>query len=235
MFAFTNADEIRLYKNDKFVKSFEPADWDALAHGPIEIDDMIGDLLESEEGFEPKKAALLRNCLLSAEKHGFQTMPLIDKLKMGYAMLKYKLSYEDGVALYGKYVSNWGGESTVWRVDAVRYGEVVKSKILTPGNRLHIEATASKLNLTEGDCYDIALVRIRIVDENGNTAPYAQLPIALATEGMIHVEGPQVITAEGGMCGCLVKTDGWGGDGRLIIYTESGMETSLDFNVFVED
>ena len=235
VYAFTNADEIRLYKNDKFVKAFAPGEWDCLLHGPVEIDDMIGDLLESEEGFEPKKASLIRSCLLSAEKHGFQTMPLFDKLKMLYVMMKYKLSYAEGVTLYGKYVSNWGGESTRWRIDAIRNGEVMKSRICTPGNRLHLEATASQLNLIEGDCYDMSLVRIRIVDENGNPAPYAQMPVVLATEGVIHVVGPQVITAEGGMCGCLVRTDGWGGDGRLIIYTESGLETSIDFSVFVAE
>ena len=233
VFAFTNADEIRLYKNEKFVKAFFPRDWDALPHGPIEIDDMIGDLLESEEGFEPKKADLIRDCLLSAEKNGFQSMPLFDKSKMAYAMMKYKLTYEQGVALYGKYVSNWGGESTRWRVDALRDGEVIKSRICTPGSQLHLEAKASRINLMEGECYDMALVRIRILDENGNLAPYAQLPVVLATEGVIHVEGPQVITAEGGMCGCLVRTDGWGGSGKLIIYTESGLETSIDFSVFL--
>ncbi|MBR2696636.1 MAG: glycoside hydrolase family 2 protein [Parasporobacterium sp.] len=235
VFAFTNADEVRLYKNDKFVKSFVPEDWDALPHGPVEINDMIGDLLESEEGLDPVKANHLRTCLLAAERYGIQNMPLFDKLRMARVMLKYKMSYADGVALYAKYVGNWGGEATKWRIDAVRNGEVIKSRICTPGNQLYLEATASRLNLIEGDCYDMALVRIRIVDENGNLAPYAQMPIILTTEGVIHVEGPQVITAEGGMCGCLIRTDGWGGDGRLIIYTESGMETAIEFNVFVED
>lgn len=235
VFAFTNADEIRLYKNDKFVKSFYPAEWDSLLHGPMEIDDMIGDLIESEEGFEPKKADLLRRILISAERHGFQRMPIFDKLRMAYAALKYKMTYAEGAALYAKYISNWGGESTEWRVEAVRYGEVQESRVFRPGSRLHLEAKASKINLVEGDTYDMALVRIRIVDEYGNLAPYAQLPVVLATEGVVHVEGPQVITAEGGMCGCLVRTDGWGGDGRLIIYTESGMETTVEFNVFVQD
>ena len=235
VYAFTNAEEVRLYKNDAFVKAFAAGEWDALQHGPVAMDDMIGNLLETQEGFDSSKAEFLHDLLLSAERNGLQPMSAFAKTRIRFAMLKYGLTHADLSALYRKYVSGWVAEPARWRVDAIRGGEVVKSRILTPGTRLHIEAKASQFSLMEGETYDMALVRIRILDENDNLASYAQFPIILATEGVIHVVGPKVITAEGGMCGCLVRTDGWSGEGKLTVYTESGLETSVDFVVYLEE
>ena len=51
----------------------------------------------------------------------------------------------------------------------------------------------------------------------------------------MDVVGPMVATAEGGMCGTYVRTTGWDGDGRIIIYTESGMEASIEFTVTIKE
>lgn len=235
VYAFTNAEEVRLYKNDVFVKAFAAGEWDALQHGPVAMDDMIGNLLETQEGFDSQKAEFLHDLLLSAEQNGLQPVSVLAKSRLRFAMMKYNLTHADIAELYRKYVSGWGEKSNRWRVDAVRGGELVKSRIFTPGTRLHIEAIASRLSLMEGETYDMSLVRIRILDENDILAPYAQFPVILATEGVIRVVGPQVITAEGGMCGCLVRTDGFRGEGKLIVYTESGLETSVDFVVYAEE
>ena len=53
----------------------------------------------------------MRDCLLAAGKYGLAGLPLAYKVKFGWCMLHYKMSFEDGVALYGKYVGNWGGEA----------------------------------------------------------------------------------------------------------------------------
>ncbi|MBQ5393049.1 MAG: hypothetical protein IIU52_04380, partial [Bacteroidaceae bacterium] len=63
------------------------------------MDDGIGDLLETQEGFERGKAELLKKALLSAAKYGLAGMPKADLLRMGYAMVRYKMSYKEGVAL----------------------------------------------------------------------------------------------------------------------------------------
>ena len=142
---------------------------------------------------------------------------------------------DDATQLYAKYIGNWGNISTKWRIDAVKDGSVVKSVTCAPGNRLHIEATATRTELIEGSCYDMALVRIRLLDENDTLATYAQIPIAFAAEGVVDVVGPMVATAEGGMCGTYVRTTGWDGDGRIIIYTEDGMEASIEFTVTIPE
>lgn len=208
IYAFTNADEVRLYKNDVFVTAFIPEQDGSGMHLPLKIDDTIGELLETQEDFEPEKAGLLRRCLLSAGKYGFADMPAPDRLRMGYAMLRYGISIQDGHDLYAKYVGNWGGESTVWRFDAVRGGKVVKTVRKGPAKKLHAEVTASSNELREGDTYDMAAVRIRITDDNGNTASYAQLPVHFEVSGGIDLIGPEYVTAEGGMCGTYVRTKG---------------------------
>ncbi len=231
IYAFTNADEVRLYKNDVFVKAFSSSKFNSLPHGPIEIDDTIGDLLQTQEGFDEKKSELLRKCLLSAEKYGLAKMPLKDKLKLGLCMIKYKMSMQDGVDLYGKYVGNWGDSATSWRFDAIKDEEVVLSKTYSPSSKLHLDVKVSKTHLTEGDAYDMSLVRIRILDENGNVASYAQMPIGFSTEGMIKLNGPSVVTAEGGMCGTIISSYGVGGEGELSIYTADGMQETVFFNI----
>ena len=217
VYAFTNADKVALYKNGNFVSDLRCENWKGLRHSPLRMDDTIGCLLETQEGFSKKKAKRLRRCLLSAGKHGLAAMPLGDKLRMGWAMLRYKLTLEDGMALYGKYVGNWGGEATVWRFDAIKDGKVVASVTKCPSAKLHLGVSVSHSELVEGATYDTAAVRVRIVDEFGNIASYAQIPVQFAVEGPAELIGPAVATAEGGMCGTYLRSIGTPGSAKLTI------------------
>ena len=180
----------------------------------------------TQAAFDKKKAELLRQCLLTIQKKGLAGMAPADIAKMGYAMVRYGLKYEDAVQLYGKYIGNWGGEATVWRLKAEKDGEVVATYTCKPSAKLHLEVKASHVALREGDTYDMAAVRVRILDENGNIAPYAQLPVRFALEGEAELVGPTVATAEGGMTGTFLKTAGKEGEARLSI-TAEGMEPAV--------
>ena len=145
-YVFSNAQQVRLYKNDVFVTALRQSQWTALPHPPFVMDDPIGELLETQEHFSPAKAAAVRDCLLAAGKYGLAGLPLAYKVKFGWCMLHYKMSFEDGVALYGKYVGNWGGEATRWRFDAVQDGNVVRSVTLCPSAKLHLDRKSTRLN-----------------------------------------------------------------------------------------
>ena len=231
VYVFTNAEELELYKNDKFVASFQPEGWKGLPHGPVLIDDTIGCLLETEEGFPPAKAKLLKEALLAAGKYGLAAMPAADKLKMLACMLRYGMRFSDGVELFGKYVGNWGGEATRWRFDGKRGGVTVASSTRCPGSRLQLEARPSRTVLCEGDTYDMAAVRIRVLDEFGNPAPYAQLPLQLEVSGPLELAGPALVTAEGGMCGCYLKTTGEAGRAELRVASAQTEPLCLRFEV----
>ena len=185
------------------------------------LDDIIGELLETQEGFDEKKADLLRACLLAARKHGLAHLPPADLARMGVAMTKYGLTFADAQKLYGKYVGNWGGESTVWRLDALKGGKVASSVTLCP----------SHTELTEGDTYDMAAVRVRILDEYGSPSPYAQLPVTFRLEGAAQLVGPEVTAAEGGMTGTYVKTTGETGTAVLTVTTSQTEAVRIAFTV----
>ncbi len=231
VWVFTNADEVALYKNDVFVTKLSRGSWKALPHPPMLLDDTIGELLETQENMPPKEARLLHDCLLSASRHGVGNMPAWDLAKMGYAMLRYHLKYADGVALFGKYVGNWGGAATRWRFDALKNGQVVASVTKSPAAGLHLRAIPSHTRLTEGDCYDLAAVRVQIVDDWGNLAPYAQLPVCFRLTGPARLVGPETVTAEGGSCGCYLRTTGETGEVTLTLHTEQTEDVILHFSV----
>ena len=219
VFVFTNADSVRLYKNDVFVKEFFPCrdEYPALPHPPVIVDDFIGGMLETQEHFEPKVAADVKYCLNAIAKFGPSALPAGAIAKFAKLMLFKGFKFSDGYELYGRYVSNWGGEATVWRFDAVKNGEVVKSVIKMPGQQVQLDISVSSTHLTEGDTYDAAAVRIRALDGHGNPAVYWQDPITLRCDEGLEIIGPHVISLKGGSGGTYVKTCGVSGNARLYV------------------
>ena len=230
-YVFSNADEVRLYKNGIFVTKLQRLDWLGLENPPFIVNDTIGDLLRSQECFPEEKADLLRKCLLAARTKGLAGMSVKDKLMMVAAMVKYGVKMEDAVALFGKYVNNWGDEATEWRFDGLKNGEVVASVTRRPSTKLHLQVQVSRTALREGDTYDMAAVRIRVLDEFGNLAPYAQLPVKLSLTGAAELVGPDVVTAEGGMCGTYVRTIGQNGSAVLTVSTALTEAVTVEFAV----
>jgi len=202
-----------------------------LKHGPVAIDDMIGCLLETKEGFGEKKAAIVHECLQASGKYGMGALPVKYKAGLAWCMVRYKMSYEKGVELFGKYVGNWGGETVTWRFEGWKDGKKIAEAIKSPSSSLHMEAKASHTELHEGDTYDMAAIRFMIKDENGNIAPYAQLPVKIETEGCIETVGPDMVSAEGGMAGTYIRTTGKTGTGAVTL-TASGLEpVRIEFTV----
>ena len=231
VYVFTNVERVDLYKNDVFVTTLHKNGWTALPHPPLAVDDTIGVLLETQEHFDKAKADTLRDCLLAAGRYGLAGLPLRYKLKLAWCMVRYKMSFADGVALYGKYVGNWGGAATRWRFDAKNGDTVVKSVTLCPSHRLHLEVTPSATVLREGDTYDMAGVRVRILDENGSPAVYAQLPLTFAVTGAAVLVGPAAATAEGGMGGTYLRTVGQTGTAALTVSAPQCAPVTVEFTV----
>lgn len=219
VYVFTNADCVRLFKDGVFVREFAPSreEYPALPHPPVIIDDFIGELLITQEGFDEKTAAAVKECLLAVAKFGPSSLPPKILAKFARLMLLKGFKFSDGVELYGKYIGNWGGEATKWRFDAVKGGKLICSVTRSPGQRVHLEVSTSKTQLCECDTYDAAAVRIRAVDEHGNLAPYWQEPVILKCSGPIMLIGPEIISLKGGSGGCYVKTCGSSGSAELCV------------------
>ena len=84
-------------------------------------------------------------------------------------------------------------------------GEVTATRILGSDTPLKLEAVPGSLELTEGDTWDMTAIRVRITDGYGSVCPYAQLPVRFELEGDAELIGPDIVTAEGGMCGTYIS------------------------------
>ena len=230
---FSNADEIRLYKNDVFVTKLHTGELTSLPHPPFVLDDTVGELLETQEGFSREKSSILRECLLGTGKYTLPNLPARYKAKLLWCMMRYHMTFADGVDLYGKYIGNWGSEATRWRFDAVKDGKVISSVTRSPSSQLHLDVRTSTATLTEADTYDMAAVRVRILDENDTAAPFAQLPVHFFLEGDAELIGPATVTAEGGMCGTMIRTVGHSGKATLTVSADGLEPVTINYNIAV--
>lgn len=232
-FIFSNADSVKMYKNGKFIKEYRTSDspYKNLKHGPIVIDDYIGEELEKNEPFSKKQAGLLKEALNYVAMHGYQFPPHI--LWIGIkCMVLYHMHFGDAVRLYNKYIGDWGGTSTVYRFEAIKDGKVVKTITKEPMTKAHLKVRASAAELREQNSYDVAEVRISMMDENNNQLYFYNDPLVLKTEGPIELIGPKVIAMQGGMTGAYVKTVGKSGKAALTIESTTGQKETVEFMVY---
>ena len=233
VYVFTNADSVRLYKEDSLLGEFFPnwAQYPNMPHPPVRIDDFVGNLLEEEEGFDHKTAEQIKACLNDVRKNGLNGISLKTKLKLAGLMLGKGLTMEDGVRLFCKYMGNWGGSSPAFRFEARKDSCVIAEITKAPPRHVRIQARASHVDLTEGNTYDAALVRIIATDENGNRLPYFNEPVTLSATGAIEIIGPEVTALRGGAGGTLVRTIGESGAGELTIQVPGCEKVVIRFHI----
>lgn len=234
---FTNADSVRMYKNDRFIKRYTRKDspYKNLKHGPILIDDFIGSVLEEQEHFRPAQAKALKDALNAVARYGLTHLPKSVYLTAAKLLAWYHMKPDQIVELYNRYVGDWGGTSTEYRFEAVKNGKVVKTVIRKPMTSVHLEAKADHRTLPEGQTYDVAAVRIRALDENGNLLSFFHQPVLLEVQGNAELIGPRVISLQGGMGGTYVKTAGTPGKAVLKIKTAQAEEVNLTFEIKISE
>lgn len=234
-YIYTNADSVKMYKNGTFIKEYRHTDsvYSSLKHGPIMIDDYIGDILRSGENMPQKQADTLKMLLNQTARTGLYRMPKTMYLKALGLIARYHMKLSDATELYNKYVGDWGGASTEYRFDAIFDGEVKLSKTLKPMTSTSIVAKADHTELVEDTSYDVAAVRISAMDEYGNVLRFYNDPVKLTVTGPIEIIGPDLISLSGGFGGTYIRTIAKEGSATLTI--ETGKKTSkvIEFNVSV--
>lgn len=233
VYLFTNADSVRMYKNGIFIKEYKPqqSEFQGIPHGPILIDDFVGDMLETKEGYAPKQARMLAAAMNYIAVHGYQSFPPHIIWTMLKAVIAYRMNPLDLVHLYTKYIGNWGETATVYRFEAIKNGEVVKTLIKQPMKRIHPYISVSHHDLQEKHGYDVAAIRIRAVDDNDNPAPYYQEAIRLIAEGPIEIIGPDTIALKGGMGGFYVKSTGTAGTASVTLQNPQFGTEKITFTI----
>ena len=233
IYILSNADSVKMYKNDRFIKEYLPemSPYKHLKHGPILIDDFIGDSFAQNERFRPKHAKEITDAMNLVARGSLNHIPKRLYLTALKLLLIYHIDFAEVTRLYTKYIGDWGGTATVYRFDAIKDGKVVKSVTKEPVREIRLEAEADHTILTEQHSYDVALVRIRAVDDHGNVLPFYQEPVRLITEGDISIIGPDTIALQGGMGGTYVKSLGKSGRGTLLLQSQTAGEVRIPFQI----
>lgn len=233
-YIFTNAPKVRVYKNDCLIKEYskEESPYKNLAHGPLLIDDYLGDALK-QEGLKPKQEAYLKQLFNDYARYGMAGLPKKTLLKAAWLILRYHMSFASVMPLYTKYVGDWGGSATTYRFEAIDTdGSTIHKTIWKkPMTEVVLKAEADHTKLAEKNSYDVALIRIQAKDECGNVLPVYNDPVSFEVKGSLALIGPSVISLQGGMGGTYVKTVGEAGEGTLIIRYGVGQEISIDFEI----
>ena len=231
IYALTNADELKLYKNGEYIRSYnkEDARFKNIPHPPIFINDFVGDQLVNKEGFTKKVSDDMKSVLFATLKYG-NKMPLKYKLKYLKLMLFHGVNYEMGYKLYGKYIGNWGSKEVTYTVEGYRNGKLFKTVNLSRTKELSIKTNVSSYELKEEETYDVALVRLKASDQNGNVLPYYNDPFTVEASGAIDIIGPKVLSFMGGYSGIYVKSNGKKGKGTLKILSPLGNQ-DISFDV----
>ena len=232
---FTNADSVKMYKNGRFLKEYVPHNdtFQHLKNSPILIDDYIGNAIEENENFSKKQAEILKTALNYIALYGYGKLPPRILWIAARCLTIYRMSMEDIVSLYTKYIGYWGGTATEYKFEAIKDGKVVKTVIKTTMDKPSMKAKVSSYVLKEKNSYDVAAVRIRAVDENENTLYYCNEPLELSVEGPIEIIGPKITSLRGGMGGTYVKTTGKSGKGILTVSNPQLGDVKIEFEVIV--
>ena len=237
VYIITNADSVKMYRNGDFLHEYKTGDseYTSLAHGPILITDYIGDRIETGEGFDHDKAELCKDILNYSAVYGFDRLPAKIKAKAAKAMIRYRLSFEDAYRMYGKYIGNWGGSAVSYRFEAYKDGKLIKTAVRSTVSEMHLECCPSSRVLTEKTGYDVAAVRVRVCDQNGNSLPFYQGSVLLRTEGPIEIIGPSLLQLRGGCGGTYVRSLGSPGNASLSLLSEEAGGLRVDMKVVIPD
>ena len=232
VYVFTNCDEVRLYKNDQYIGTYTPSRqvYSHVPHAPIIIDDLVGNQLETTEGYAPQQAVYAKKLLQLVAQYGLG-MPLQVKLQALYFLKRAGITYEEGVRLYGAYVGDWGQAMTTYRFDGYLNGKCVKTVIKQAVTQSKLHVQADRLMLEEDETYDVVEVMIQAVDEHEQLLPYAHDVITLRVEGPLEIIGETSLALIGGARGVYLKTKQVAGHATLYIQSKHLGLSELTFAI----
>ena len=233
IYLFTNADSVKMYKNGEFIHEYHKEDspYQHMAHGPLVVDDFVGDVLETKEGMKPARAKEIKRLLNLVACQGLNNLPVEAKLSAAKLFALGQINMDQATELYNKYVGDWGGTSTAYRFDAIKNGEVVASVEKQPMRGMKLSAKADHTELREDQTYDMAAIRIKLQDEYGNLLCFSNDPVELSVQGEIELVGPSLVSFNGGRTGTYVRTKKKSGKGKLTIKALGCEPIEISFTV----
>lgn len=220
VYVFTNCESVRVSRNGKLIGEFYPdyRNFPNLPHPPVVVDDFLGDLLVTEEEFDPKDAAAIKSALNILAREGEH--PSDARARSASAMSRYKVTPEQICALYEKYYAGrFGGAS--FRFEGMKNGRVIRSIVSEPVYETGLRAECDRTALESSDTYDCARIELTAVDQNGNRLWNCFDAVAVECDGSLEVIGSRFFALTGGAAAFFVRTKGGKGKAKVKITTES--------------
>ncbi len=205
VYVFTNLDSVKLYKNDEYIGTFKASSDSNLPHPPIIIDDFIGETLMENERMSHKDAEMTKDILNGIGKYG-ANLPLRYKLKVLYLLKKYKMSYDEGVKMFYKYMSGWGSDKTSYRFEGYKKDVLIKTVYKENHETFDYILDIKSKELKIEQTYDVTRCVLSKVNQNGETVLYSFDPVNIKVTGSIELIGPSQVSLQGGVIAFWVKT-----------------------------
>ena len=234
IYAFTNCDSIKMYKNDVFIKEYiNLNNPNELKNKPILIDDFIGDELFKKEKYEKKTCEKIKRVLNTLAICGYNKIPLRLYPTILNLFLFHRMKIKEIEALYTKYVGNWGIKNVSYRFEGIKNNQVVKTVIKEEAKKVFLDCKISHTLLKEEESYDCALIRLKAVDQNHNILPYFNEAITIETTDNLEIIGSSNISFKGGMTGLFVKSKGIEGAGFVRIKSSYFDDVAIELKVLI--
>lgn len=229
VWVFTNCDYVKIYKSGKYTSTIYPADspFKNLPHPPMIAEDFFGDVLTETENLDPKAVKFLKPALVAAQRDQIK-MPPQNWLKVGAGMVVGKISFSKMFDLVTKYIGGWGDKQVSYTFEGYKNGKLVKTVVKSAVTELHLSAAADSYTLKQGDTYDATRIELTALDQNGNRAPFADIPCKISVKGPAEIIGPKEFSLIGGDRAFWIRTTGETGDITVTIDAKSLGKTRLD-------
>ena len=184
---YTNCDAVDLYRSGALVGRFYPdrKTYPHLLHPPVPIDDLIGNRLDSQ-GFHPADKKRFLRLASKAMSTGPASFSIGDKLDFALLLLKRGMNFRRARDLVMNYGLAWGKADDGFEVAGILDGKAVARKRYGPDAHaagLDLEASPWSLRIKDGGEWEASRVALRLVDQYGNTCPFAFEPIHIELKG----------------------------------------------------
>ena len=231
VYAFTNCDSVRLYKNNELVAEFFPDrnKYPHMPHPPILINDLIGSSMESGEGFDQKKMQDVRRAI-SELSDDISQQHVREGFISRFSSKSPKLSEEEVVRLYREYAVT-RSVRTEFRFEGIINGQVAATVVKAPVVKTKFKVNVSSSTLIHGDTYDVARIEIVAVDSNDNRISFFNDCLNVSCDGALEVMGPQVIPLVGGGAAFYLRSKGGRKQAIVKITTQSMGEFEIPLSV----
>ena len=176
-----------------------------MTHPPVIIDDFIGETLKNNEEMTTNDAEMTKRILKAVAVYG-NHLPLRHKLQILYLLKKYKMTYDDGVKMFYKYLSGWGTKTVGYKFDGYLNNELKISIIKENNTEFYYKVESKRDVLKIEDTYDVERFVISKVNQHQELIPYAFDSIKIEVTDQLELIGPNQISLIGGAVGFWVKT-----------------------------